>query len=385
MNQTAKTKREFPYVTLILAVTIVLVVAILGYTISDTVGIIGRLDTAAKSDNMKFNENHVDVYRYHVAQNQLYYQYVYIQWGMTDPTGGYVKNGIWDVATFINYMLPNYVGSSDFDASAYEYAKQYLTYCEGAKEAGVYDELKEKTAADVAEYMDGLAQLAEANGVSLSKYITKWIGKGLNKSDVETAMEYYYIGIEYADSLFESYSDKVTAEQIKKYVDENKASFYSSTISSYTIASDAMKEAIEGCKTADEVKTAIVDYYMGQKFESNYKTQITEKNIEDADKEKTKADVRTTLLALNEVGDAEAVFKSDDTDAYKKACYNIANTINSTVKTQVAKVTETKKTWADATASSADDLTKWLFGDEGRKAGDTTVLKSETKNSDGKV
>ena len=30
MNQTAKTKREFPYVTLILAVTIVLVVAILG-------------------------------------------------------------------------------------------------------------------------------------------------------------------------------------------------------------------------------------------------------------------------------------------------------------------------------------------------------------------
>ena len=59
-----------------------LVVAILGYTLVDSIGLIGRLDNAAKSDNFKLNENHVDVYRYHVAQNQLYYQYMYIQYGM---------------------------------------------------------------------------------------------------------------------------------------------------------------------------------------------------------------------------------------------------------------------------------------------------------------
>lgn len=39
MNQQAKTKRSFPYVGLILWVTLALVVLILGYTLMDTVGI----------------------------------------------------------------------------------------------------------------------------------------------------------------------------------------------------------------------------------------------------------------------------------------------------------------------------------------------------------
>ena len=44
MNQQVKTKRDFPYVTLILIVTLVLVVAILGYTFVESVGIIGGAD-----------------------------------------------------------------------------------------------------------------------------------------------------------------------------------------------------------------------------------------------------------------------------------------------------------------------------------------------------
>ena len=387
MNQQVKSKREFPYVTLILAVTLVLVVAILGYTVFDTVGIIGRLDNAAKSDNFKMNENHVDVYRYHVAQNQLYYEYMYIQWGIyDDPTGGMVKNRIWDAATYINWVLPNYLGTGAFDATAYEYAKQYMAYCEGAREEGKYDEFKEKVSADVAEYIESLESLAEANQVSLSTYIHKWIGKGVSKADVEAAMEYYYIGIEYADYLFEKKSDAVTAEQIKDYMDKNKANFYTTTVTSYTIANyEKMHEAIEKCKTAEEVKTYLVDYYLDQKFESQYTTNITNKKIEDADKDKTKADIRTTLLAMNEIGDATAVFTDKDTDDYKKACYTIANTINSSVKTQVNKVTETEHKWSDPKAEKATDIQKWLFADDGRKEGDTNIIKTENKDTDGKV
>ena len=77
MNQQVKTKRDFPYVTLILIVTLVLVVAILGYTFVESVGIIGRLDNAAKSNTMKLNEKELDVYRFHVAQNQLYTEFLY--------------------------------------------------------------------------------------------------------------------------------------------------------------------------------------------------------------------------------------------------------------------------------------------------------------------
>ena len=43
MNQQVKTKRDFPYVTLVLIVTLVLVVAILGYTFVESVGIIGHI------------------------------------------------------------------------------------------------------------------------------------------------------------------------------------------------------------------------------------------------------------------------------------------------------------------------------------------------------
>lgn len=386
MNQKAKTKREFPYVTLILTVTIVLVVAILGYSLVDSIGIIGRLDNAAKSDHIKLNEKQLDVYRYHVAQNQLYYQYMYIQYGMmNDPTGGYVKNGLMDAGTFINYMLPSLKGDKSLDASAYAYAEQYLTYCEGAMEAGLYEQYKNETKADIETYISDLSTTAEAMGMRLGGYLKDCMGNGVTKGDVETAMEYYYIGIKYAEKLQEDYADVVTLEDIKKYVEDNKASFYTTKYTTYKLVTgdnaDFLK-AVKAAKTADEVKTAIVDYYMTQKFEDQYKAKITDKKVEDAaGKDQTKADVRTTLLALNSIGENKAVFTDKDTDAYKKAAYEIANTINSSVKTETAKVTETSAAWADPKGTSATDLQKWLFGD-GRKAGDYTVLEAKSTTKD---
>ena len=390
MNQKATTKRAFPYVTLILIVTVVLVVAILGYTFVDSIGIIGRLDNAAKSNNIKLNEKELDVYRYHVAQNQLYYQYMYIQYGMmTDPTGGYVKNGLMDAATFINYMLPSIKGDASLDASAYAYAEQYLTYCEGAMEAGLYEQYKNETKADIETYINDLSETAEAMGITLPGYLKDYVGTGVTKNDVKTAMEYYYIGIKYAEKLQEDYAGAATLDDIKKHIEENKANFYSAKYTTYKLVTSDNADflaAVKAAKTPDEVKTAIVDYYLNQKFEDQYKAKITNKNIEDAaGKEQTKADVRTTLLAMNKVGENKAVFTDKDTDAYKKAAYELANIINNSVKIETAKVTETSAAWADPKGTSATDLQKWLFGD-GRKADDFTVLEAKTtsKDKDGK-
>lgn len=383
MNQQAKTKRSFPYVALILWVTLVLVVFILGYTLVDSIGIIGHLNNAAKSDNFDLNESQVDVYRYHVAQNELYYQYMYIQYGMMqDPTGGLIK--YMDANAFINYMLPAYVGDDSFDESAYAYAEQYLTYCEGAKEAGLYDEYKAEVASDIEDYIDGLKATAEANGVTFGSYLQKWIGKGVNKKDIETAMEYYYIGGKYAEKLFEDFSDVVTVEEINKYRDDNKASFYTSKYTSYKLVSsdnEAFRTAVEAAKTTDDVKTAIVDYYMTQKYDAQYKTNFTDKKIEDTNAEQTKADVKTTLLALAEVGENKAVFTDKDTDDYKKAAYAIVKAINTSVSTETAKIKEATAAWADPAGTSATDLQKWLFAN-GRKADDFTVLKTETTTKD---
>ena len=386
MNQQAKTKRSFPYVTLILIVTLALVVLILGYTFVDSFGVFGRLDNAAKSQNIKLNENELDVYRFHVAQNQLYTEFMYYQYGLMQDTMGVTKlfsNGY----DYANYMLPNYVGSGSFDATAYSYAEQYLTYCEGAMEAGLYDSYKDEISEDIDEYIDGLKETAKINGVSFGKYLDQWIGNGVSQSDVKSAMEYYYIGIKYAEKLQKDYADAATEDDIIKYRDDNKANFYTTKYTSYKLVNNDMKDAVKDCKTIDEVKTAIVDYYMNLKFKDQYKANFTDKKVEDtAGEEQTKADVRTTLLALNEIGDAKAVFTDKDTEDYKKAAYAIAKAINSSVSTETAKVKESSAAWADPKGEKATDLQKWLFAD-GRKEGDTNLIetKTESKDKEGKT
>ena len=385
MNQHVKSKREFPYVTLILIVTIVLVVAILGYTFVDSVGIIGRMDNAAKSNNIKINEQELDVYRFHVAQNQYYTEFMYYQYGLMQDTYG-VTSMFSSGAEYANYMIPSTVGSSSFDASAYAYAEQYLAYCEGAKEAGLYDEYKSKVASDIDDYIESLKETAKVNGVTFSNYLKNWIGKGMTEQTVRSAMEYYFIAGEYAEKLHDDYSDAITEDEIVKYRDENKASFYSTAYTSYKLVNNDLKDkyGLEECKTAKDVKIAIVKYYVDTRFNALYKTNITDKKVETtATTEQTKTDVLTTILVLNGLAEegTKAVFSATDTDAYKKAAYTICSNINTTAKTELNKVTDSSSTWSDPTAANATDLIKWLFG-EGRKEGDTKLISTTTTTKD---
>jgi hypothetical protein len=400
MNQQAKTKRPFPYVGLILWVTLALVVVILGHTLLDSIGVYG-MAKAGESRSIKLNENEVDVYRYHVAQNQLYYQYMYVQYGMMqDPTGGLIKALGWTAADFINYMIPLTIASGDYDALAYEYSEQYLTYCEGAKEVKLYDTYKTEVAADIDKYIEDLKASAKANDMSFNSYLKDFMGNGVSERDIRSAMEYYYIGAKYAEKLTDDFAATVTDADEVKYRDEHKENFYTTDYTAYKLVSNDMKADVENCKTIDDVKTVIVDYYLKQKFEDNYKTNFTDKNVEDAPgKDKTREDVRATLLDLAGVAafkDKE-VFKSTDTDAYKKAAYAIVKAINTSVSTQTAKITETTSNYVNVNPTKADgtpdteaiekisDVQKWLFAD-GRKAGDYKVIETKTtsKDKDGK-
>ncbi len=382
MNQKAKTKREFPYVTLILIVTLVLVVAILGYTVVDSLGIIGHFDNAAKSNHYKLNENQVSVYRFHVAQSQLMTEFMYYQYGLMQDIYGYTQVFA-SAAEYANYMIPSSIKTNVYDSSAYSYAEQYLTYCEGAEDEGVYAEIKADIEADIDEYIDGLKETAKINGVSFSQYLKKWMGNGVSEKDVRIAMEYYYIGIEYAERLHDRFGDATTIEEIEKYRDDNKASFYTSKYTSYALLNNDMKDAIEKCKTVDDVKTVIVDYFMTNNFEALYKTKILDAEIEDAaGKDQTKADVRTTILALQKIGDAKEIFKSDDKDDYKKAAYTIVTELNTKANSEINKIKEDgSSAYSDPTDEKATDLAKWLFA-TGRKAEDYTLIKSETKSTD---
>ena len=400
MNQQAKNKRKFPYVAVILWVTVALVVAVLGHSLLDTLGIYG-MTKAGKSQSITISENHMDVYRYHVAQNQLYYQYMYVQYGLAeDPTGGLVKALNWTAEDFISYMLPMTIGSGNYDEMAYQYGEQYLTYCEGAKAAKLYDTYKAEVAADVDEYVEGLRDMAKAGNISFGNFCRDYMGNGVSEKDIRVAMEYYYIGAKYAEKLTDDFASKITDDQKEKYREEHKENFYTTTYTSYKLLNNDMKDKIEACKTVDDVKTVIVDHFLDQKFDDNYKSKIVDKKVENIPaKDQTKVDVRTTLLAKAEVGSYEAVFKDTDTDAYKKAAYEIVKTINTLVSQQTAKISESSAAWVDTTPTKEDgsvdeekakaitDLQKWLFGDEARKAGDYTTIKTEnsTTSADGKT
>lgn len=401
MNQQAKTKRSFPYVGLVLWVTLALVVLILGYTLMDTVGILGRMNTAATAgDDHRLNENHMDVYRYHVAQNNLYYQYMYIKYGMmSDPTGGLVQ--YMDANTYIAYMLPTTVGTGEFDAQAYDYAEQYLTYyCGAESDAALFAKYEEEAKTEVDEYIQEMKDAAEANGISFKSYIKNYIGAGVSERDIRTAMKYYYIGGKYAEKLVEDFASKVGDDDKTAYRDEHKENFYTTSYTSYKLVSSAEADVavFKDCKTVDEVKTAIVDYYMDQKFEDQYKANFTDKNVADkVNKEQTKADIRITLLALAEVAEYKEVITDKETDDYEKAAYAIVKAVNKLVSTQTAKITEGSSPWVDINPKKEDGtedteavkklstLQKWLF-DAGRKAGDVTVEAntSTSTSSDGK-
>ena len=385
MNQQAKTKRSFPYVALILWVTVALVVLILGYTLVDSIGIIGRMNTDARSNNFELSENHVEVYRsitYNYYYTEFYYEYMYMAYGMQPDTYGVTKM----------YSSPDAYAAAMLSASedaledeVYNTVKQYLTYCEGAKAAGLYDQYKEEVAADVDTYIQNLKDAAENQLVTFKQYMKQNFGNGITEGEIRTAMEYSYISSKYAEKLFDDFSDKVTLEQIEGHVKENKGSFYTTTYTSYPLLVNdkvTFRDGIKACQTADEVKNFLVGYFMEENYDDLYKVNFTDKKVTDSDATKTKNDVRTTLLALNKIGDAEEVFKSTDTDDYKKAAYAIVKAINTDLSKEIAKVKETTSGWVDPEAPTTSNLLKFVFG-EGRKEADREMI-STTTTKDGK-
>ena len=253
--------------------------------------------------------------------------------------------------------------------------------------ANLYDQYKGEVAADVDAYIQNLKDAAESQLLTFGQYLKQNFGNGITEDEIRTAMMYSYIASKYSEKLFDDFSEAVTGTEIDDYVADNMASFYSTTYTAYPLYvndNEDFRAAIEACKTADEVKTFLVDYFLEEDFEEQYKLNITDKGIDvkDVTKETTKADVRTTLLAMNTIGDAKAVFTSTDTDDYKKAAYTIANALNTDLKKEIAKVTETTKTWTNPEASSTSDVLKYVFG-KGRVEGDRKLV-STTTTKDGK-
>lgn len=407
MNQKTQTKRPFPYVALCLILVVVLVAAVLVYSLLDSTGVVGKMDTAAKSDNFKVSGNELKVYEYQVGLSQLATEYWYYKYGlMTDSTG--LSSLYSSDYEYAYALLPMYVGTGAFSEQAYAYAQQYLTYCEGALEAGVA--LEDEDYEELETYMENLEDMAKSSDISMRSFINSYIGKGVSEKEIRSAMEKYFLGVKYAEKLEEDFSDAVTEDEMKEYLENNKSSFYTSKYFSYVLVNESLQEKAKECDTVEEIKGILVDYMVENKFESLYKTNFTDKNLEDINgEETTKAMVIETLKALAELGDEytehfkdaedeeadtsadeaseEATAEDEKTKAYNEAANKIVTSIKKELDTQYGKINEEGSTaYVDLsdeeTAKSATDLQKWLFGD-GREAGDVTVIKTTSTSGSG--
>lgn len=407
-------KKSFPYAAIALIAVAVLIIGMLVYSLLGTLGLFGRLTTVAKTTNYSVSANEMKVYEYHVAQNQLYTEYLYYSYGLYEDTYGYTKMYSTPDA-FINAMLPTYVTYNVYAGQANTYASEYLLYCELSDADSTFNSYDEAAVdADVDAYIAELKLMAKANGVTLGGYLSNWIGAGVSESDVRSAMEKYFVATEYAEARTEAIKDSLTDEELKAFIEEHKADFYKSKYSNYPIMDKAMYDAfltigtedseftkVTELKDMDAVKTAIAEYLVNKQFDELYNKHVlklddkttdtdtdtdtdtetnteaetnangavaqtedteidteteteTETNVEtDADKAakaEVKQKVLETILALNKVGEYTEHYTSTSTGTDKDA-YTIVTTLNKTAETQIKKV-------VDNASSAYVDLSK---------------------------
>ncbi len=423
MNQKTQ-KREFPYVKLILIVTLVLVVAIVGYNIVSFIGIVSQLSTAGESKNFKANENIADVYRYTSGQQEFTYYYQYLSMYLSmygsssdintvasiinnmDPMGGTFMAYAAAGKSSLEYVYDHieaYNPQKRFDANAYATLRQVLTYCEGARAENLYDTYKEEVQSDLDDVIDDMKETAKMLGLSFSSFRKRYMGDGVSEKEVRKAMEMQMIAAKYSEKLNEEfmYGEGTTTADAEKYRDENKESFYISSYFSINLYEKALYDKVKECKDLDSVALAIANYYFDKNFEEQYKKYFgdTKNPVTDPNKDQTKKDILTTVLGMNALGDNKILFTATETDAYKKAARQVANGIQTStstnktsLKTELEKVTKradktpTETAYVDLsktpeTGSSYSDLQKWLFKSERKTDDFEAILTTSTSSS----
>lgn len=137
----------------------------------------------------------------------------------------------------------------------------------------------------VEDSLAAIDKYAENSKMSVSAYIKKNYGRGVKKSDIKNALELYYLASQKYQEIYDS--KEVTLEEINKYVEENKSSYYTATYYEYTIEAHydigiADQETIDNaveiakkkaeflaeCNTEATFKAYVKDYILNELEES---------------------------------------------------------------------------------------------------------------------
>lgn len=395
MNQTAtkKTKSKVSATTILLIVLLALAAVILVISLVNSFGVVGRLNTVAKTDNYSLNANQIQVLKYQEAYQSLYYNCLYYSYGMTS-----YANDLWgDLSSYKGYPdiyaivhVKSYMDAIN-DDTAYDTAEKLLVYCEGAKAANLTltDEEREESMEDIMHInLTSLQSCADTMGTSLSTYLKSYIGNGVSKGDVEEVLEMYALANTYVEKKSDELLDSVTKDEAEKYRDENKPDFYTGKYTSYVLSDKDWKDAAEKCQSVEDLKKLIISELLEDGFTAAYKKQFTDADVVDtAGEEKTKETVLASLLYRAKLTEEKTAFDAawDDEDSdvtlegYAKAGDQVVKTIYTTIKTQIDKINEEGS--VSYAKEDQSDLQKWLFA-EGRQNNDVTVIMSKSESTD---
>lgn len=385
-----KKNKSFPTATVVFCAVLVFLVAILAWTLVKNSGVIGRSNVVAESNNLTVNENELAVYEFMATNewsNQFYTEYFYYAYGLYQDTYGITKTYS-SAEEYASAMISAYKKNGIIEMQAYEFAKEFLAFCEGALKNN-YSFDNEEIAEHVDEYIASIAEQAASSQTSFNNYVSSSMGTGVSKKDIRTAMQKYFLAEHYKEDLNGQFSDAVTDAELNEYLDAHKSDFYTSEYHSYVLMDKEMKDYFAGLEgeaipaDATELKELIVEYVFNKEYAELYKTKFTDAKVEDADAEKTKADILETVKAESKLGtDYTIKFNANSEGDYNKVAYEVAKAIKTKVEAQLKNVAEDKTaTYADPTATKATDLEKLLFGTDTVK-GTVKVLEETTGTGD---
>ncbi len=422
-------KRTFPYVTVALIAVAVLVLFMVVYTLLGNFGVFGRMHTVAQTSNYSLNQNEVRVFEYQAGQNSLYQEWMYYYYygtsmGLTEVEATAFQATYSSPQIYINYAMPTNVSMGAYDGTATTAAGNYLIYCELADASGFSATIPdEQVDAEVDAYMNLLKQNAESVGLTLGSYISKYIGNGVSKGDIRNALRIQYLAGEYMEAREDEIAENLTDEQLEKYRDDNKGSFFSTKYTSYKFMDKAMHDALKDndIQTVEDMQNAIAEYLVDLKFDDLYKTNVLDKADKKDDASSTKAaeseseseseseteaeakdpdagltdeqkaakaeckkKVLETIKALNKIDEeSKEQYTSSDTNEYA-----IVSAINTTVSAQLKLISDTGSSAyqdlsKEETLKAATELNKWLFDTKNpAKTDEVKIITQETTSTD---
>ena len=337
IQQQEKKARIKKYLTMaaVIVIAVSLVVAVVAATLAKTPKLEGVI--AATSDKYEIDNAMVAYLLYSQYSNFVNQNYYMLSYYGLDTSKSLKSQYISSNQTWFGYFL--------------EYTKiqlnELIALASEATDKGV--SLDEDDLALIDEAMAELKTSANSNGyASVDRFLAAMYVNGVTADAVREVYELQQLASKYYNELIDTF--EYTEEEIKKFVEDNPASFYMFDYVYYTFSASYKTGATEDEKKAAlaEAKAEAEAFLEGVTSAEDFRNKIVER-----ERAKAEADAATDTAATTTATGTGETEKTDE------------DYLKSFIKEEVLYVED-------------DEFSEWAFEDD-RAVGDTKIVSDETK------